>query len=141
MAEFAVSELMKKKLDSFLAEKTCTDIDRSKFIPFVLKDVVNNLTTCFMFNCNGHSYEDETIVPCKYTGCVIYINAFWLEVPKELAYTYLLELLSDLYTTGIYRDWKNSGYIGGNTSDGSGSSSGGGCGCPRVDSEWHEVNV
>lgn len=134
---FQVTDLMKKKLDSFLAEKTCTDIDRTKFIIFDLKDVENGLTTCFVFNCNGHSYEDETIIPCKYTGCVIYINAFWLEVPKELAFNYLLELIGDLYKSGIYRDWYTSGMIGKNIDPNADGDSG--CGCPCAQDQWHEV--
>ena len=106
-----VNKLMEKELDGFLATKTCTDIDRTKFIPFSLKDKANKLTTCFIFNCNGHTYEDPTIIPCEYTGAVIYLPAFWLEVPKELSYEYIMGIINDIYKD-TYTQWAIDGKLG-----------------------------
>lgn len=126
-----VNKLMIRELDSFLATKTITDVDRTKFIPFVLRDNPNKLSTCLMFNCNCHSYEDATIIPCEYTGAVIHLPAFWVEVPKELAFSYILGLLKELYSE-TYTQWSDAGLIGGdtnNTGNSNGSMNGCQCGC------------
>ena len=121
-----------KELDQFLSRKTCTDINREKFIPLALRDNVNKLTTCLMFNCNCHSYEDPVNIECQYTGAVIHLPAFWLEVPKELAITYLLGLIDDLYND-TYTQWAISGLIGQmGGSDLPDSGSGCGCGCSAL---------
>lgn len=139
MAEFKATKGMERELDSFLATKTLTDVDRSKFITLALRDGVNKLATCLVFNCNCHSYEDPSIIPCEYTGAVIHLPAFWVEVPKELAFTYILNLVNGLYEDD-YKDWKNGGFIGGNTgTDTPDNPSGGnncGCGC---DPTWNYV--
>lgn len=134
-----INKVMEQKLDSFLATKTCTDIDRTKFIPFALVDGVNKLTTCLVFNCNCHTYEDPTVIPCEYTGAVIHLPAFWLEVPKELAFSYILGLINDLYKE-TYTQWSISGHIGvtGNSSD-SNSNTNNGCGC-GCNPGWVPVN-
>ena len=130
--DLEVSKAMLKKLDEFLSVKTCTDIDRTKFIPCELKDNVNKLNTCLVFNCNCHSYEDPTIIPCEYSGAVIHIPAFWLEVPKELAFNYIINLLNDLYSQ-TYKQWQIDYIIGNNT----GSSGYNNCGCDC--NGWREV--
>lgn len=111
MNNISMTKIMEKELDSFLATRTITDVDRTKFIPFVLRDNINKLTTCLMFNCNCHSYEDPTIIPCEYTGAVIHLPAFWVEVPKELAFTYICDLINDLYKS-TYQQWVIDGKIG-----------------------------
>jgi hypothetical protein len=126
MADLTVPSIMLKELDNFLATKTCTDIDRTKFIPFDFngkRDKKNNLTTCLVFNCNCHSYEDPTFIQCEYTGVVVHLPAFWLEVPKELAYTYISGILTDDLYGGIYKQWSISGKIGTSGSDTSSSTS------------------
>lgn len=136
--EFMFNKLLPQQLDKFLAEKTITDVDRTRFIPFVYRDGVNKLTTCLMFNCNCHSYEDPTILPCEYTGAVIHLPAFWVEVPKELAFNYLLGLIKDLYTDTYYQ-WYKAGLIGGintGTGDNTGTT---GCTCPCINDNWQEV--
>lgn len=106
-----INKVMERDLDRFLAERTVTDIDRTKFIPFALRDNTNKLTTCLVFNCNCHSYEDPTIIPCEYTGAVIHLPAFWIEVPKELAYNYLIDQINQVYSE-IYKQWAIDGNIG-----------------------------
>lgn len=131
--------LLPKQLDSFLAEKTITDVDRTKYIPFVYRDNKNKLTTCLMFNCNGHGYEDPVILPCEYTGAVIHLPAFWVEVPKELAFTYILGLIKDLYEEQ-YSAWATSGLIGGVNDPNSSTQTTPGCGCPIINNDgWQEV--
>ena len=105
------SALLDKQLDTFLSEKTITDVDRTKYIPFVYKDTTNKLTTCLMFNCNGHNYEDPIILGCEYTGAVIHLPAFWVEVPKELAFNYIRKLIIGLYEEQ-YSQWYEAGLIG-----------------------------
>lgn len=131
-----VNKVMEQKLDSFLATKTCTDIDRTKFIPFAIVDGINKLTTCLVFNCNCHTYEDPTVIPCEYTGAVIHLPAFWLEVPKELAFTYILGMLNDLYKE-TYTQWSISGYIGNTNNNSNGNNSNSGCPC---NPGWVPVN-
>ena len=106
-----INKVMERDLDRFLAERTVTDIDRTKFIPFALRDNTNKLTTCLVFNCNCHSYEDPTIIPCEYTGAVIHLPAFWIEVPKELAFSYLIDQINQVYSE-IYKQWAIDGKIG-----------------------------
>lgn len=131
--------LLPKQLDSFLAEKTITDVDRTKYIPFAYRDNKNKLTTCLMFNCNGHGYEDPVILPCEYTGAVIHLPAFWVEVPKELAFTYILGLIKDLYEEQ-YSTWATSGLIGGVNDPNSSTQTTPGCGCPIINNDgWQEV--
>ena len=103
--------LMFKQLDDFLATKTTTDIDRTKYIMFEFKDPANRLNTCLVFDCNMTDYKDPTVIECEYTGAVIHVPAFWIEVPKELAITYLYNILYEVYQ-GTYRQWLISGYIG-----------------------------
>ena len=128
MAEFCMTKLMEAELDKFLSTKTITDVDRTSYIPLALFDGCNKLTTCLMFNCNCHSYEDPTIIPCEYTGAVVHLPAFWVEVPKELAMTYLKDIVNQLYK-GTYKDWKDAGYLG-RDNGGTDSGNGSGCGCP-----------
>lgn len=136
MAELKRNALMDKELDQFLSRKTCTDINREKFIPCALRDNTFKVTTCLMFNCNCHSYEDPTVIECECTGAVIYLPAFWLEVPKELAFTYLASLIDDLYA-GTYRQWMIDGSIGNAGGNGSDSGSGSGCGCGCNPNGWN----
>ena len=131
-----INKVMEQNLDKFLVTKTCTDIDRTKFIPFSLVDGINKLTTCFVFNCNCHSYEDPTVIPCEYTGVVIHLPAFWLEVPKELAFTYILGMLNDLYKE-TYTQWEISGYIGVNAESANNATNNSGCAC---NPGWVPVN-
>ena len=131
-----INKVMEQNLDKFLATKTCTDIDRTKFIPFSLVDGINKLTTCFVFNCNCHAYEDPTVIPCEYTGAVIHLPAFWLEVPKELAFTYILGMLNDLYKE-TYTQWEISGYIGSNSNTANNITNNSGCAC---NPGWVPVN-
>ena len=132
MATLTRPALMEKELDQFLARKTCTDINREKFIPCALRDNSNKLTTCLMFNCNCHSYEDPVNIECEYTGAVIHLPAFWLEVPKELAMTYILGLIDSLYVS-TYTQWAIDGKIGqmGGGDDNTGNT-GCGCGCTAM---------
>ena len=132
MATLTRPVIMEKELDQFLSRKTCTDINREKFIPCALRDNANKLTTCLMFNCNCHSYEDPVNIECEYTGAVIHLPAFWLEVPKELAMTYILSLIDALYMS-TYTQWSIDGKIGqiGGGDDNPGSS-GCGCGCTAI---------
>ena len=113
-----INKVMEQNLDSFLSTKTCTDIDRTKYIPFELRDNTNKLLTCLVFNCNCHTYEDPTVIPCEYTGVVIHLPAFWLEVPKELAYNYIIGLVEGIYNE-TYTQWHIDGYIGGNKNNSS----------------------
>lgn len=137
--EFGMTELMKRDLDKFLTERTITDVDRTKFIPFVLRDGVNKLTICLMFNCNCHSYEDPTIIPCEYTGVVIHLPAFWVEVPKELAFTYIIDQINQIYCE-IFKQWQIDGNIGGNTGTSCPPLSNPGCNCPcDPNGGWHPI--
>lgn len=131
MAEFKMTQKMEMDLDKFLSSKTITDVDRTKFLPLVLVDSCNKLTTCLMFNCNCHSYEDPTVIPCQYSGAVIHLPAFWVEVPKELAMTYIKGLIDELYGD-TYKDWKNAGQIGPDSS---------GCGCSCPANNWTPTNL
>jgi hypothetical protein len=119
-------------LDSFLAEKTCTDIDRTKYIPFSLKDNVKKYTICFIFNCNSHTNEDPTITPVQYTGVVIHLPAYWLEVPKELSYTYLVNLIQEVYED-TFTQW-DIDQAGSNATN-----SGTNCGCGCNPGGWNPV--
>lgn len=121
-----------RELDQFFARRTCTDINREKFIPFALRDNANKLTTCLMFNCNCHSYEDPVNIECEYTGAVIHLPAFWVEVPKELAMTYVLGIIDSLYES-TYTQWAIDGKIGQmGGGDGNTGNSGCGCGCTAM---------
>lgn len=131
-----VNKVIERDLDAFLATKTCTDIDRTKFVVKDFKDFTNKLNTCLVFNCNCHSYEDPTQIECEYTGAVIHLPAFWLEVPKELSFNYIMSLIKELYD-GVYTQWQIDGKIG-NTGSGSGTSddtTGNGCCC----NQWTPV--
>ena len=136
-----INKVMERDLDRFLAERTVTDIDRTKFIPFALRDNTNKLTTCLVFNCNCHSYEDPTIIPCEYTGAVIHLPAFWIEVPKELAFSYLIDQINQVYSE-IYKQWYIDGKIGTIGSSNTATSTGYGCGCPcnNANDGWVPVN-
>lgn len=137
--EISVNKVMERNLDSFLATKTCTDIDRTKFIPFSLMDGVNKLTTCLIFNCNCHAYEDPTIIPCEYTGAVIHLPAFWLEVPKELAFTYIIGLINELYKS-TYTQWIiDGGIVGGNSGNTNNPTTSSGCGCGCMNDGWTPI--
>lgn len=129
-----------EKLDSFFAEKTITDVDRTKFLPYKIEDYRYKLTTCLVFNCNCHSYEDPTIIPCEYTGAVIHLPAFWVEVPKELTMSYILGLLKDLYDS-TYSDWYRAGLIGGIGNNGGNNtpSKPGNPNCPCQGDGWNNV--
>ena len=133
-----INKVMERDLDKFLAERTVTDIDRTKFIPFSLRDNTNKLTTCLVFNCNCHSYEDPTIIPCEYTGVVIHLPAFWIEVPKELAYTYLIDQINQVYNE-IYKQWAIDGKIGNIGSTTPTSPTNPGCPC-NPNNGWVPVN-
>lgn len=138
MNEYKMTSMMEKQLDGFLAEKTITDVDRTKFVPFVLRDPRYKLTICLMFNCNCHSYEDPTIINCQYTGSVIHLPAFWIEVPKELAYNYLLDTINDLYKD-TYADWIRSGLTLNSPPNTTIPSGGNNCNCGCNPDGWHEV--
>lgn len=141
MIELKIPKRMITELDKFLSSKTCTDIDRTKFIPFDfngVRDTVNKLTTCFIFNCNCHSYEDPTFIYCEHTGAVVHLPAFWLEVPKELAFTYIMNILNDDLYNGTYKQWAIDGYIGGESGTSSGGTSNAIANCPCNDN-WQYV--
>lgn len=130
---------IEQDLDSFFTTRTCTDIDRTKFLIKELKDFKNKLNTCLVFNCNCHSYEDPVQIECEYTGAVIHLPAFWVEVPKELAFTYIMGLLKELYE-GTYTQWYIDGKIG-NAGSNSGSSNTGSAGSNNCCcNQWTPVN-
>ena len=134
-----IPKKIEQDLDSFFATKTTTDIDRTKFIIKDFKDYSNKLNTCLVFNCNCNSYEDPVQIECEYTGAVIHLPAFWVEVPKELAFNYIMGLLKELYS-GTYTQWYIDGKIG-NTGSNSGNSNtgstgGNNCCC----NNWAPVN-
>lgn len=135
----SIPKFIEKELDSFFATKTCTDIDRTKFIIKELRDFTNKVNTCLVFNCNCHSYEDPTQIECEFSGAVIHLPAFWVEVPKELAFSYIMGLLKELYE-GTYTQWYIDGKIG-NTGSNSGSSNTGSAGSNNCCcNQWTPVN-
>ena len=138
----SIDDKMRKDLDSFLATNTQTDINRQVYLIKPLRDKNLKVTTCLVFDCHPHSFEEPTVIECKYTGCVLYIPAFWVEVPKELAFTYICELIDSIYS-GIYTTWYQKGLIGGIGSSGgnSGTTTPGinnGCGC-NPQATWNPI--
>lgn len=129
--EMLPTKQMAKELDRFLSSKTITDVDRTKYLILSLKDFQCKLTTTIIFNCNSHQYEDPIIIPCEYSGAVIHLPAFWVEVPKELAFSYIVGLINQVYKE-TYKNWETS-IINPPSSD----NTVGFC-CPIINS-WREV--
>lgn len=139
MNNLEMNKDMAKKLDSFLATKTTNDINRNVYLILPLRDEKLKITTCLVFNCHHEGFEEPTSIQCNYTGIVIHLPAFWVDVPKELAFNYICGLINSIYSD-IYTKWYRSGLIGGiNTGDNTGfPSTNVGCGCiPKA--EWKNV--
>ena len=129
------SELMYKTLDSFFAEKTASDIDRTTYLVCNLEDKRYKLTFSLVFYRDADNLELDSheTVALTGTGAVFILPAYWLCIPKPLAMQYMRYMIDQFYETEVSL-WLNQtdGSVDGGNGNNGGMTPGCGCGCPRV---------
>lgn len=122
---------MTNQLDKFFSEKTTPDVDRNTFLICNLNDRINILTISLVFMRDWHTleYDDYNQIVLKNKGCIFVLPSYWVSIPKELALTYIQELIDDFYNVEVSKWNTGSGSSGNGSGTGDGSSSGGN-GCP-----------
>ena len=128
------TDLMYKTLDSFLAERTASDIDRTTYLVCNLEDKRYKIMFSLVFYRDADNLELDSyeIVSLTGTGAVFILPAYWLCIPKPLAMHYMRHIIEQFYETevSLWLNQTDGSVDGGNT--GMGGGNGCGCGCPRV---------
>ena len=122
---------MINQLDKFFSEKTTPDVDRNTFLICNLNDRINTLTISLVFMRDWHTleYDDYNQIVLKNRGCIFVLPSYWVSIPKELALTYIQELIDDFYNVEVSQWNTGSGGSGSGSGTGDGSSSDNGCPC------------
>lgn len=124
-----MTDLMKKQLDTFLAEKTSAAVDRSTYLVCGLEDKPNKVHINLVFVRDWHIDSEseeykQTVVDGA--GVVFVLPAYWLMVHKDLVMPFLTYLIEDYYENEL-------GISSGDGSTSGDSSNGGpGCNCGVV---------
>lgn len=123
-----MTDLMKKQLDTFLAEKTSAAVDRSTYLVCGLEDKPNKVHINLVFVRDWHvdSESDEykqTVIDGA--GVVFMLPAYWLMVHKDLVMPFLTYLIEDYYE-------KELGITSGDESGDSSNGTGSGCNCGGI---------
>ena len=95
-------------LDTFLAEKSCNDVNRDTYLVHNIEDTINKITVSIVFLREWHTdiNDDEygqIVIPN--IGAVITVPGYWISIPKELAFTYLKEIVNQFYSEHV-SEWK-----------------------------------
>ena len=103
-----INERFFNALDTFLAEKSCNDVNRDTYLVHNVEDTINKITVSIVFLREWHTdiNDDEygqIVIPN--VGAVITVPGYWISVPKELAFTYLKEIINQFYND-IVSGWK-----------------------------------
>lgn len=103
-----INERFFNALDTFLAEKNCNDVNRDTYLVHNVEDTINKITVSIVFLREWHTdiNDDEygqIVIPN--TGAVITVPGYWISVPKELAFTYLKEIINQFYNDFV-SGWK-----------------------------------
>lgn len=103
-----INERFFNALDTFLAEKSCNDVNRDTYLVHNVEDTINNITVSIVFLREWHTdiNDDEygqIVIPN--VGAVITVPGYWISVPKELAFTYLKEIINQFYNDFV-SGWK-----------------------------------
>lgn len=120
-----MTQEMINTLDKFFAERTIMDIDRNTFLMCNLYDRPKKITISLVFMRDWDSIETDSFnsVIIQDKGAVFTFPCYWIEIPKELAMTYIMYIIDDFYQNEVSKWSSNSS--GGNT-----SGSGNDCNCP-----------
>ena len=103
-----INERFFNALDTFLAEKSCNDVNRDTYLVHNVEDTINKITVSIVFLREWHTdiNDDEygqIVIPN--VGAVITVPGYWISVPKELAFTYLKEIINQFYNDFV-SGWK-----------------------------------
>lgn len=103
-----INERFFNALDTFLAEKSCNDVNRDTYLVHNVEDTINKITVSIVFLREWHTdiNDDEygqIVIPN--VGAVITVPGYWISVPKELAFTYLKEIINQFYNDFVSK-WK-----------------------------------
>ena len=103
-----INERFFNALDTFLADKNCNDVNRDTYLVHNVEDTINKITVSIVFLREWHTdiNDDEygqIVIPN--TGAVITVPGYWISVPKELAFTYLKEIINQFYNDFV-SEWK-----------------------------------
>jgi len=133
MSTLTMTEVMRKKLDEFFANKTIQDVDRNTYLCCNLEDHRFKITISLIFMRDWHSIESDSYnsVVVENKGVVFTFPCYWCSVPKELCIAYFEYVINDFYSTEVSGWSCAEGYVDPSTNTGtdSGSSSNGGNGC------------
>lgn len=123
------SDLMYKALDSFLAERTASDIDRTTYLICNLEDKRYKIVISLVFMRDADNLELDSYqtVSLTNTGAVFILPAYWLCIPKPLAMHYFKYILEQFYESEV-SVWVND--TSGIDNPNAGNSFN--CPCPRV---------
>lgn len=103
-----INERFFNALDTFLAEKNCNDVNRDTYLVHNVEDTINKITVSIVFLREWHTdiNDDEygqIVIPN--VGAVITVPGYWISIPKELAFTYLKEIINQFYNDFV-SGWK-----------------------------------
>lgn len=136
-----INERFFNALDTFLAEKSCNDVNRDTYLVHNIEDTINKITVSIVFLREWHTdiNDDEygqIVIPN--VGAVITVPGYWISIPKELAFTYLREIVNQFYNDHV-SEWKaaevtqqlnHAGNNGSNTGTSYGNVTVAPCQCP-----------
>lgn len=122
------------ELDRFLATKTVADINRETYLICNLKDKINKISVSLVFIRDCENIECGNFESCiiEKAGAVFVVPCYWLCVPKELGYEYLVSIIDAFYSEHVSA-WLNATWVGDANNNSSSNNNGGlNCGCPCI---------
>lgn len=99
-----INERYFNSLDIFLSEKSCNDVNRDTYLVHNIEDAINKITISIVFLREWHNdiNDDEYgLIEIPNVGAVITVPGYWISVPKELAFTYLKEIVNQFYEDNV----------------------------------------
>ena len=109
-------------LDKFLSSKTTADINRETYLICNLDDTINKIKVSIVFLKRCENIECGSFESCviENQGAVFTVPCYWLDIPKELAFTYLTSIIDTFYEEHV-AGWLNGTWAGNGNTTGSDS--------------------
>ena len=103
---FSMTDIMKKTIDKFFAEKTITDVDRSSYLVCNLDDPRYKIKISLVFMRDWNSIESDSYnsIIMENKGAIFTFPCYWISIPKELALPYFEYIIDDFYNNDV-ADW------------------------------------